>query len=209
MCHLSPVTCHNFFLFFFTSKKNWKSGGARRWRVCYQWGLPRLVYSNLCHKFTIWVALRHISYTKLCWLPHYTFSVSASYPNLPIEPKGIEATVGQTPDEKKSKKKTLTYIFLSKKRHYQNNLSISRPRLTDSEEKNNVCWYFPWRLRWQQSNRTVMIKRNESRSKLQQLHKVLVSGSVSFTKHMAWWLWVYHVSLLYFFLYFLIKVKNI
>ena len=44
MCHLSCVTCHvscvtcHPFLF----KKN-QSGGASQWRVCYQWGLPRIV----------------------------------------------------------------------------------------------------------------------------------------------------------------------
>ena len=36
-CHVSHVTCHIFFLFF------GQSGEAYRWRVCYQWGLPRLV----------------------------------------------------------------------------------------------------------------------------------------------------------------------
>ena len=56
MCHLSRVTCHLshvnifFFFFFFTQKKleNYplkkigQNGGASRWRVCYQRGLPRL-----------------------------------------------------------------------------------------------------------------------------------------------------------------------
>ena len=56
-CHLSRVTCHikvffyNYFFFFFfiriflaSLKKIRQSGGAGRWRVCYQWGLPRLVF---------------------------------------------------------------------------------------------------------------------------------------------------------------------
>ena len=38
-CHMSRVTCPIFFFFFFFGK----SGGASRWRVCYQRGLPRLV----------------------------------------------------------------------------------------------------------------------------------------------------------------------
>ena len=42
-CHMSCVMCHllpvMFFLFFFG-----QSGGASRWRVCYQQGLPRLVF---------------------------------------------------------------------------------------------------------------------------------------------------------------------
>ena len=61
-CHLSRVTCQNifFFLHFFLKeeekkeqdkkkkktcilKKIGQSGGASRWRVCYQRGLPRLV----------------------------------------------------------------------------------------------------------------------------------------------------------------------
>ena len=44
-CHMSRVTCHNF-LFFFG-----KSGEAYRWRVCYQRGLPRLVF-NLFNFFS-------------------------------------------------------------------------------------------------------------------------------------------------------------
>ena len=49
-CHLSPVTCQkmifltfNFFSSFLCKKKIGQSGGASRWRVCYQRGLPRLV----------------------------------------------------------------------------------------------------------------------------------------------------------------------
>ena len=36
-CQVSGVTCNFFFLFS-------ESGGTSRWRVCYQWGLPRLVF---------------------------------------------------------------------------------------------------------------------------------------------------------------------
>ena len=58
-CHLSHVTCHlshvkkkkiTFFLFkkiyisIYTLTKIGKIGGASWWRVCYQRGLPRLVY---------------------------------------------------------------------------------------------------------------------------------------------------------------------
>ena len=42
-CHVSRVNCHMSFFFFFIVKKIWQSGGASRWRVCYQRGLPRLV----------------------------------------------------------------------------------------------------------------------------------------------------------------------
>ena len=40
MCHVSHVTCHIFFIYFFFGR----SGEAYRWRVCYQRGLPRLVF---------------------------------------------------------------------------------------------------------------------------------------------------------------------
>ena len=39
-CHVSDVRCH-FFLSFFG-----QSGGTSRWRVCYQRGLPRLVFTQ-------------------------------------------------------------------------------------------------------------------------------------------------------------------
>ena len=35
-CHMSPVTCHNYFFR--------QIGEAYQWRVCYQLGLPRLVF---------------------------------------------------------------------------------------------------------------------------------------------------------------------
>ena len=56
-CHLSRVTCplsHVSFLFYFflfkkknILKKIWQSCGASWWRVCYQRGLPRLVFSAM------------------------------------------------------------------------------------------------------------------------------------------------------------------
>ena len=44
---MSHITCHIFifFLFFFHVKKIGQGGGASRWRVCYQRGLPRLVFA--------------------------------------------------------------------------------------------------------------------------------------------------------------------
>ena len=45
MCIFFHVFCFVFVLFL--SNKNGQYGGASRWRVCYQWGLPRLVYSPL------------------------------------------------------------------------------------------------------------------------------------------------------------------
>ena len=49
MCHVSPVTCHmsnkvSFYIKKKTSENIGQRGGASRWRVCYQWGLPRLVF---------------------------------------------------------------------------------------------------------------------------------------------------------------------
>ena len=41
MCHVSRVTCHvSHVIFLFYGQR----GEAYRWRVCYQRGLPRLVY---------------------------------------------------------------------------------------------------------------------------------------------------------------------
>ena len=47
MCHMSRVTCHIFFIFFFFGQ----SGEAYWWRVCYKRGLPCLV-SYFLH---VWV----------------------------------------------------------------------------------------------------------------------------------------------------------
>ena len=51
MCHMSRVTCHMscvicHIFFFFSSTFFGQSGEAYQWRVCYQWGLPRLVCSH-------------------------------------------------------------------------------------------------------------------------------------------------------------------
>ena len=57
-CHMSHVTCHMskkkkklhfniFFSSFFLRKKIGQSGGASRWRVCYQQGLPHIVFIHL------------------------------------------------------------------------------------------------------------------------------------------------------------------
>ena len=52
-CHVSPVTCHmshvscHVSFFFCLRKKIGQSGGASRWRVCYQRGLPRLVLQHM------------------------------------------------------------------------------------------------------------------------------------------------------------------
>ena len=48
-CHISLVTCHVSHLrchmsHIFSSSFLLESGGVSWWRVCYQWGLPRLVF---------------------------------------------------------------------------------------------------------------------------------------------------------------------
>ena len=43
MCHVSHVTCH--ILFYFSFSFFGQNCGASRWRVCYQRGLPRLVFT--------------------------------------------------------------------------------------------------------------------------------------------------------------------
>ena len=51
-CHMSHVACHiskkiySYFLFVFLYSFFRQGGGASWWRVCYQRGLPRLVYSS-------------------------------------------------------------------------------------------------------------------------------------------------------------------
>ena len=60
MCHVLGVTCHLSHVKkkknncykkkkkdFFILKKIGQSGGAGRWRVCHQWGLPHQVYITL------------------------------------------------------------------------------------------------------------------------------------------------------------------
>ena len=44
MCHVSHVTCHFFF---------WQIAETCRWRVCYQQGLPRLVFIILVVLFSL------------------------------------------------------------------------------------------------------------------------------------------------------------
>ena len=51
MCHVSRVTCHVSRVMCqkinkLPSEKIGQSGGASRWRVCYQRGLPRLVWPD-------------------------------------------------------------------------------------------------------------------------------------------------------------------
>ena len=72
MCHVSPVTCqqkklHIYFDFlFYPSEKIGQSCGASRWRVCYQRGLPRLIFTgsawtvNLKPKLQPWDYALHI-----------------------------------------------------------------------------------------------------------------------------------------------------
>ena len=66
-CHMSHVTCHmshvtSHFVFFFFSSFSFQIGEARRGRVCYQPGLPRLVTTpqrlqtmvDVCSSPVIW-----------------------------------------------------------------------------------------------------------------------------------------------------------
>ena len=52
-CHMSCVTCHISHVTYNISNKNKKkqkngiSGGASRWKVCYQCGLPRLIFLSI------------------------------------------------------------------------------------------------------------------------------------------------------------------
>ena len=52
MCHVSHVTCHvlggtcHIFSYFASSVSVGQNGEASRWKVCYQRGLPRQVFSE-------------------------------------------------------------------------------------------------------------------------------------------------------------------
>ena len=74
MCHMSRVTCHvlrvtcNMYFFFVSWKKIRQSGWASRWRVCFQQGLPRLVFKlklNFLKKLQICLSLVKI---KWAWI---------------------------------------------------------------------------------------------------------------------------------------------
>ena len=72
MCHVSGVRCHFFF---------GQSGGASRWRVCYQQGLPRLISTsslllinlpNVHSEINIYIIFLplpalHLPPTSCCW----------------------------------------------------------------------------------------------------------------------------------------------
>ena len=72
-CHMSRVTCHMskniffyiliFFFVFFYVKKIGQSGGASRWRVCYQRELPRLVsrYLNIRKNYLFFLCLGNLN----------------------------------------------------------------------------------------------------------------------------------------------------
>ena len=92
MCHVSCVMCHvscvmghmscvtcpvshvKIFFYIFYRKKKYitifffvqigQSGGASRWRVCYHWGLPRLVF--LCYS-NIFFAGGSRRWRSVCW----------------------------------------------------------------------------------------------------------------------------------------------
>ena len=60
MCHVSPVTYNYFLILIKIKKKKLQSGGASQWRVCYQRGLPRLVFtesSNVIYTFPIFIRM--------------------------------------------------------------------------------------------------------------------------------------------------------
>ena len=58
---MSPVTCQ---------KKIKKIGGASRWRVCYQRGLPRLVFILICIFETFLCDIQGDLYRHRVWVNH-------------------------------------------------------------------------------------------------------------------------------------------
>ena len=78
MCHVSHVTCHIFFFFFFG-----RNGEAYRWRVCYQRGLPRLVFNGFPNQSIRWTNKVNQWSEVIC---HYNWSVST------VDKKGLFLT---------------------------------------------------------------------------------------------------------------------
>ena len=92
-CHMSRVTCHVSHVTCHMSrvtkkkkklKKNGKSGGASRWRVCYQRGLPRLVNVLTSHSITFFVFPRLLKYLRVAQgvqtLPNVGQSICKMHP---------------------------------------------------------------------------------------------------------------------------------
>ena len=84
-CQVSPITCHlSHVKKKLSFKKIGQSGGVRRGRVCYQWGLPRLVFF---HEHTQFIAGCVSFPTK--HLQHYTV-ISLQ----PLEGSGLFSSKG-------------------------------------------------------------------------------------------------------------------
>ena len=71
-CHLSHVIFFFYILIFFYVKKNGQSGGASRWRVCYQRGLPHLVYIVKGRKSILFFSRRFLNIISLLKCHHMT-----------------------------------------------------------------------------------------------------------------------------------------
>ena len=75
-CHMSHLTCHNFlflFLFFFG-----QSGEAYRWRVCYQRGVPCLVFCIGASICIGWETL-FLRYAGFFLIPYLRWKLVISY----------------------------------------------------------------------------------------------------------------------------------
>ena len=84
-CHLSHVTCHVspvtfYFLFFIVLQKKWC--GASRWKVCYQRGLPRLVFFYLFD-----CSVPYCAYLEACNWVVAGQHLNASQPRSSVWPK--------------------------------------------------------------------------------------------------------------------------
>ena len=74
-CHLSPVTCHlsHFIKKKITIQKKWTKGLSYWWRVCYQWGLLRIVSwvsqveTSIEIGFLHFFSIFHITKCKVQW----------------------------------------------------------------------------------------------------------------------------------------------
>ena len=84
-CHMSPVPCHmspvTRQIFFLIKEKNilnkiGQRGGVSRWRVCYQRGLPRLVFRRIQISKCIQITLLVQKLQRFCWMGEFCLLVT-------------------------------------------------------------------------------------------------------------------------------------
>ena len=98
MCHILCVTCPRFF---------GQSDEADRWRVFYQWGLPRLVYFALKEIQFFWILK---NFSNFRWFTDDNKGQTKNFNNMPKM-----ASPFQTPKEIKVRYETCSGVNVWKK----------------------------------------------------------------------------------------------